>query len=104
MREGRTTIGAWELAMLRAVVDGSDRDDRAEALRQYLFERDRRKRYARTRDGRDRTRRTLVGTHISRDVAERIRTIAELEGTSLNAFVKRALRQAIERSDTWRGR
>ena len=90
--------------MLRAIVEAKFQAKREEALLRYLTERDRRKRYARTRDGRDRTRRTLVGTHISRDVADRIRTIAELEGTSLNAFVKRALRLAIEQSDTWRGR
>ena len=89
--------------MLRDVVDGRLLEARVDALRRYLDERMRRRRYARVRDERDRERRTLVGTHISREDAERIRTIAELEGSSLNAFVKRAIRQAIERSGTYRG-
>lgn len=104
MRQGRTTIPEWELVRLRAIVDGRYAAAREEALRAYLAERDKRRRYARVRDARDRERRTLIGTHISRADAEFVRFIADREGTSVNAFVKLALRQAIERSDTWRGK
>ena len=88
---------------LRAIVDGRFVAAREEALRAYLAERERRRRYARTRNERDRERRTLVGAHMSREKAEYIRFIAAQEGTSVTQFVNLALRQAIERSDTYRG-
>lgn len=89
--------------MLRDVVDGRYPAAREDALRQYLAERERRRRYARVRDERDRDRRTLVGAHVSREKAEYIRWLANMEGTSVTKFVELALRQAIERSDTYRG-
>ena len=104
MRQGRTTIPPWELAMLRAIVDAKFPAQREEALAAYLHERDRRKRYARVRDRKDRERRTLVGTHVPLEKAEYIRFIAAQEGTSVTQFVNLALRQAIERSDTYRGK
>lgn len=100
----RTTIPEWEIMRLRAITDGQTVQEREEALAAYLFERDRRKRYARVRDERDRERRTLVGAHMSKADAEIVRFIAEHEGVSLTAFVRFALRQAVERSDTYRGR
>ena len=103
MRQGRTTIPDWELPMLRAIMEGRYPAAREAALYRYLDERDRRKRYARVRDAKDRERRTLVGTHVSKADADVVRFIADREGTSVNAFVRLALRQAIERSDTWRG-
>ena len=104
MREGRTTIPEWELAMLREIVDGRYPAAREEALAAYLLERDRRKRYARVRDAKDRERRTLVGAHMNRADAEFVRFIAQQEDTSVTKFVELALRLAIERSDTYRGR
>ena len=103
MRQGRTTIGAWELAKLRGVVEGDTPGQRKAALRLYLGERERRRRYAKIRDARDRERRTLVGAHMSKADADVIRFIADREGMSLTAFVRFALRLAIERSDTFRG-
>ena len=91
------------MRQLRAIVDGRYVAAREEALKIYLQERERRRRYARTRDERDRERRTLVGAHMSREKAEFIRFIAQQEGTSVTQFVNLALRQAVERSDTWRG-
>ena len=104
MKQGRTTSPEWELRRLRAIVDGRFVAAREEALREYLLERERRRRYARVRDRRDRERRTLVGAHMSRDKAEYIRWLANMEGISVTKFVELALRQAIERSDTYRGR
>ena len=104
MSVGRTTIQAWELPMLRAIADGQTRADRVEALREYVLERDRRGRYARVRNRRDRERRTLVGTHMKREDAEIVRFIADREDMSVTAFVNRALRLAIEQSDTYRGK
>ena len=104
MRKGRTTIPEWELAMLDDIVDGPYPAAREEALELYIAERERRKRYARVRDARDRERRTLVGAHMSKADAELVRYIAEHEGVSMTAFVRFALRQAVERSDTWRGK
>ena len=103
MSGGRTTIPGWELSMLREVAEGRYAAAREEALRRYIAERERRRRYARVRDERDRERRTLVGAHMSKADAELVRFIAEHEGTSVTAFVKLALRQAVERSDTYRG-
>ena len=68
-----------------------------------LAEREKRKRYARVRDKRDRQRRTLVGAHMPPEEAELVKFIADREDMSVTAFVNLALRQAIERSDTWRG-
>lgn len=90
--------------MLRDVVAGRYMAAREEALRLYLAERERRRRYARVRDARDRTRRTLVGAHMSKADADIVRFIAEHEGVSMTAFVRFALRQAVERSDTYNGR
>lgn len=92
------------MTMLRAIVEAPFPAKREEALRKYLHERDRRKRYARVRDRRDRERRTLVGAHLSRDKAEYIKWLANMEGTSVTKFVELALRLAVERSDTFRGR
>ena len=89
---------------LRAITDGPTVREREAALLAYLEERERRKRYARVRNERDRGRRTLVGAHVSRADAEYIRWLANMEGTSVTQFVNLALRQAIERSDTYRGR
>ena len=89
--------------MLRAIAEGRYAAAREEALRAYLYERERRRRYARVRDSKDRERRTLVGAHMSKADAEIVRFIAEHEGVSMTAFVRFALRLAIERSDTWRG-
>ena len=85
--------------MLRAVVDGRYPAAREEALRAYLFERERRRRYARVRDAKDRERRTLVGAHLSKADAEMIRFIANRDDLSMTAFVRHALRQAMENSD-----
>ena len=104
MKQGRTTIPAWEVRKLRAVADGRYPAAREKALREYLAERERRRRYGRVRNERDRERRTLVGAHMNRADAELVRFIADREGTSVTAFVKLALRQAIERSDTYRGK
>ena len=104
MREDRTTIPEWELRQLRAIADGRYPAAREAALRAYLYERDRRKRYARVRDAKDRERRTLGGAHMSKADAEFVRFIAQQEGTSVTKFVELALRRAIERSDTYRGR
>ena len=100
MRQGRTTIPAWELPMLRAMVDGRYVAAREEALRAYLHERERRRRYAKVRDERDRTRRTLVGAHMSKADAELVRFLADREDMSVTAFVRYALRRAMENSDT----
>ena len=104
MRQGRTTIPAWEIPMLQAIADGRYSSARHGALERYIHERERRRRYARVRDAKDRERRTLVGTHMPLEKAEYIRFIAAQEGTSVTQFVNLALRQAIERSDTYRGR
>ena len=88
--------------MLRAVAEGRYPAAREEALERYLHERERRRRYARVRDGRDRDRRTLVGAHMPLERAEMVRFIAGQEGMSVTQFVNLALRQAMERSDTVR--
>lgn len=102
MRESRTTIPEWELRQLRAITDAPTVGEREEALTQYLSERERRKRYARVRNSRDRQRRTLVGAHVPQEEAELITWLANREDMSTTAFVKLAIRQAIERSDTYR--
>ena len=99
----RTTIPEWELRMLWDVVQGRYPAAREDALRRYLAEREKRKRYARVRNERDRQRRTLVGAHMPLEKAELVKFIADREDMSVTAFVNLALRQAIERSDTWRG-
>lgn len=93
---GRTTIPEWEIRQLRAVTDAPTVGEREQALAAYLAERERRRRYARTRDARDRQRRTLVGAHMPWEEAERVAHLADLEGMSVTAYVKRALRQAGE--------
>ena len=99
MRQGRTTIPEWELMRLRAITDAPTVQEREEALRSYLAERDRRRRYARVRDAKDRERRTLVGAHLSRADAEMIRFMADREDLSMTAFVRLALRRAMENTD-----
>ena len=89
--------------MLRAIAEGRYPAARHGALERYIAERERRRRYARVRDERDRERRTLVGAHMSKADADIVRFIAEREGVSMTAFVRFALRQAMERSDTYRG-
>lgn len=95
-------IPAWEIPMLREIVEGRYPAAREAALQRYVIERSRRRRQARTRDSRDKERRTLVGAHVSRAKADQIRWIAEREDLSVTAFVNLAIRQAIERSDTGR--
>lgn len=102
MNRGRTTIPAWEVPMLRAIMDGRFPAAREEALRAYVAERERRRRHAAVRDERDKERRTLVGAHVSRELAELVGYVASQEDMSTTAFVKLALRQALERSDTYR--
>lgn len=102
MSRGRTTIPTWEGPMLQAIADGKYQAARDEALQLYITERERRRRHAAVRDKRDRERRTLVGAHISRAEADTIAWIAKQEDMSITAFVKLALRQAAERSDTMR--
>lgn len=102
MSGGRTTIPEWELMRLRAITDGETVQQREAALLNYLAERERRKRYARVRNARDRQRRTLVGAHIPREEAELVAWLADREDLSTTAFVKLAIRQAMERSDTYR--
>lgn len=97
-------IPAWEVPMLREIAESQYFWDRQDALRRYVAERERRRRHARTRDGRDRDRRTLVGAHVSRSMADQIAWIANKEDMSVTAFVKLAIRQAVERSDTYHGR
>lgn len=93
-------IPAWELAFLREIVAGRYPAAREEALRKYVAERERRRRHAAVRDERDRERRTLVGAHVSRELAQMVAWVAEQEDMSTTAFVKLAIRQAVERSDT----
>lgn len=94
MSESRTTIPEWELKQLRAITDAPTVQEREAALLQYLAERERRKRYARVRDARDRDRRTLVGAHMRRDEAERVAILAKRAGMSVTAYIKRAIEQA----------
>lgn len=93
-------IPRWEGPMLRAIADGRYPAAREEALRCYVAERERRRRHAAVRDERDRQRRTLVGAHVPRALAQEIAYIADQENLSVTAFVKLAIRQAVERSDT----
>lgn len=102
MNRGRTTIPAWEGPMLQAIADGKYQAARDEALQLYIAERERRRRHAAVRDERDKERRTLVGAHIPRAEADTVAWIAGQEDMSVTAFVKLALRQAVERSDTGR--
>lgn len=89
--------------MLRAIVEAPFPAKREEALRKYLDERDRRRRYSRVRNRRDRERRTLIGAHLSRADAEMVKFIADRDDMSVTAFVRHALRQAMENSETGRG-
>lgn len=76
---------------LRSITDGPTVQDREAALEAYLQERERRKRYARVRDARDRQRRTLVGAHMPLEEAERVAILARAAGMSTTAYVRRAL-------------
>ena len=102
MSEGRTTIPEWELKRLRAITDGPTVQEREQAMLEYLSERDKRRRYARVRNRRDRERRTLVGAHLSRADADLVKLIADRDDLSVTAFVKHALRQAMENSELGR--
>lgn len=102
MSGGRTTIPAWEGPMLRAIADGKYQAAREEALQRYIAERERRRRHAAVRNSRDAERRTLVGAHVPREEAELVAWVANREDMSVTAFVKLAIRQAVERSDTGR--
>ena len=102
MSQGRTTIPAWEIPMLKAIVDAKFPAAREEALRAYLAERERRRRYARVRNARDRQRRTLIGAHMSKADAEIVKLIADREDLSVTAFVRFALRRAMENSELGR--
>lgn len=79
---------------LRAITDGPTVQQREQAMAEYLQERERRKRYARVRNSRDRQRRTLVGAHMPWEQAERVAHLADLDGISVTAYVKRALELA----------
>lgn len=102
MSGGRTTIPAWEVPMLRAVMDGKFPAARDEALRAYIAERERRRRHAAVRDRKDAKRRTLVGAHVPREEAELVAWVANREDMSVTAFVRLAVKQALERSDSLR--
>lgn len=91
MSESRTTIPEWELMRLRAITDAPTVQQREAALMDYLNERERRKRYSRVRNARDRQRRTLVGAHVPMEEAERVAILARAAGMSTTAFVKRAI-------------
>lgn len=64
------------------------------ALARAEHERERRRRYARVRNARDSQRRTLVGAHMPLEEAERVAWLANIEGLSTTAYVKRALELA----------
>lgn len=100
MTDPRTTIPEWELRQLRAITDAPTVQEREAALLEYLSERDRRKRYARVRNRKDRERRTLVGAHLSRADAEMVKFFADREDLSMTAFVRLALQRTMENSDT----
>lgn len=103
MSGGRTTLlPSWELEALKKIVDGRYPAARVEAMADYVGERVRRRRHAAVRDPRDRERRTLVGAHVPRVQADLVAMVADREGMSVTAWVKLALRQAMERSDTYR--
>lgn len=87
---------------LRAITDGPTVQEREAALLEYLREREKRRRYARVRDAKDRDRRTLVGAHLSRADAEIVKLIADRDDMSVTAFVRHALRQAMENSELGR--
>lgn len=79
---------------LRSITDAPTVQQREAALADYLSERERRKRYARVRNHRDRQRRTLVGAHMPLEEAERVAWLASIAGLSVTAYVKRAIEQA----------
>lgn len=76
---------------LRAITDAPTVGEREQAMAAYLQERERRRRYARVRDARDRQRRTLVGAHMPLEEAERVAHLADVAGLSVTAYVKRAI-------------
>lgn len=88
-------IPAWEEAMLREVVVSRYPAAREEALRAYIEERERRRRHAATRDKRDAQRRTLVGAHVSRELANQVAAAAADRGISVTALVKRAVLREV---------
>lgn len=102
MSRGPYHIQAWEGPMLRAIADGKYQAAREDALQRYIAERERRHRHAAVRNERDKERRTLVGAHVSRELAELVGYVASQENVSTTAFVKLAIRQAVERSDSGR--
>ena len=102
MSRGPYHIPAWEGLMLARVARCMTQEARERALEEYVAERERRRRHATVRDERDRERRTLVGAHVPRAEAEQVAWIADQEDMSVTAFVRLALRQAVERSDTGR--
>lgn len=67
---------------------------REQALSDYIEARALRRKYARTRDGRDKDRRTLVGAHVSRTEAQAIAEMAANHDMSVTAYVRHALRVA----------
>ncbi|MDE6591041.1 MAG: hypothetical protein K2K53_12020 [Oscillospiraceae bacterium] len=87
-------IPAWEEPMLREIAEARYSAAREEALQRYITERERRRRHARTRDSRDKERRTLVGAHVPREQAYMVAKMAEAKGMSVTAFVKQAVFQA----------
>lgn len=91
MRGSRTTFAPWELPHLKAIIDGQTREARVAAMHKYAAEMEVRRRYARVRDQRDRKRRTLVGAHMPQEQAYMVAKLAEAQGLSVTAYVKRAL-------------
>ena len=102
MSRGPYHIPAWKRPMLARVARCMTQTAREKALQEYVAERERRRRHATVRDDRDKERRTLVGAHVSRELAELVGYVANQEDMSTTAFVKLAIRQAVERSDTGR--
>lgn len=92
-------IPAWEIPLLREIVDGRYPAARIAALERYTTERERRRRHAAVRDSRDPERRTLVGAHVPRRIADQVAVMAELEGTSVTAWVREAIQRKAREAD-----
>lgn len=90
-------IPAWEIPMLQEISAGRYPAAREEALRAYIIQRAKRKRYAAVRDQRDRERRTLLGAHVNMAKAHIIHRLADLQGVSITAWVLDALERKAQR-------
>lgn len=69
---------------------------REAALQRYFAERERRGRYARVRNQRDRERRTLLGAHVPQELAYVAGKCATAEGLSMTAYVRKAVERAMQ--------